>query len=54
MFNEVANDFDFAKLTGELDKGIGLENLEYGNYLKIKTYLNILNILKNLNKAYLW
>ena len=30
FFNEVANDQDFAKLTGGLDKE-GLSNVEYGN-----------------------
>ena len=33
FFNEVANDQDFAKLTGGLDKG-RLDNVEYGNSIK--------------------
>ena len=30
MFNNFSNDQDFVKLTGELDKGRGLDNFEYG------------------------
>ena len=30
LFNEIFNDQDFAKLKGRLDKGGGLDNVEYG------------------------
>ena len=46
FYNEVANNQDFAKLTGALVKGGGgLDNVEYGTKqnleIKFKLYLNL-------------
>ena len=35
FFNKIVNDQDFPKLTGGLDKGGGLDSVEYGNNLYI-------------------
>ena len=36
FFNEIVNDQDFPKITGGLDKGGGLDSVEYGNiFLKL-------------------
>ena len=36
MFNQIANDQDFVKLTEGLDKG-GLDNVEYGNEIEMQS-----------------
>ena len=50
MFDEVTKDQDFAKLTGGLDKGEGLDNFENGStlntlnkYLQFKYWEKMLN-----------
>ena len=41
FFNEMVNDQDFAKLTGGgLDKGGGLDNVEYGTCFLIYLFFN--------------